>query len=191
MNRWDGWSVSWGQVHLTQVLATLLDSVIRRRTCTTIGGVLDELALPGLSPAAVATTLLAEPAPFLLVDPRRPADDQQLKLTAAGARLAAEFRANHETLARFRVAQRTVLRCCSAHPATEFLPPVYLLQEPLSWFYGRQLHLAELRRACAALATSGLLFMVGDELSSVVQLTALGLLCVQRYDSDPRQMPPH
>ena len=82
------------------------------------------------------------------------------------------FRANHETLARFRAAQRTVLRCFSAHLSTEFLPPVCLLEEPLSWFYGRQLHLAELRRACAASATSGLLFMVADELSSVVQLTA-------------------
>jgi hypothetical protein len=83
------------------------------------------------------------------------------------------------------MAQRTILRCCADHPATEFLAAASIAAQPLSWFYGTQFSVVELSRAAAALTEAGLLFTVGP--GALMQLTALGQQCVERHGSDPRQ----
>lgn len=152
-----------------------------------VDAALATLPLPALPAAQVAAQLIGDPALFTLAGPRGPAETQHLKTTAHGARVAAEFRAAQESLSRSRVAQRTLLRCCAARPATEFLDPASILADPLSWLYGTQLQLNELRQAAAALSEAGLLFTVGHH--PVIQLSAHGQRCVENYDSDPRQMP--
>jgi len=192
MNTWEGWSTHWPQVHLSCVLAALLTGVHTRITTSTVHDTLHTLPctppIVTLHPARVAAQLITEPALFTPTGPAGPAETRLLKPTARGARVAAEFRAAQESLTRHRMAQRTILRCCAAHPATEFLTTDSILAEPLSWLYGAQFRFAELTRAAAALTEAGLLFTVGP--GALMQLTALGQLCVERHDSDPGSCQP-
>ena len=189
VSMWQGWTTAWPQVHLTRTLKVLLTGVHAKVTTLSVEAALASLPAVALSAAQVAAQLIGDPALFTLAGPRGPAETQHLKTTPHGARVAAEFRASEESLTRFWFAQRTVLRCCAARPATEFLDPASILDDPLSWVYGTQLEAGELRKAAAALSAAGLLFTVGQH--PVLQLSAVGQLCVERYNSDPRQMPKH
>ena len=186
---WQGWSTRWPQVHLSCVVAVLLSGVRDRITTCTVREAFH--ALPGTAPvltlhrARVAAQLITAPALFTPTGPGGPTETRLLKTTVYGARVAAEFRAAQESLTRHRMAQRTILRCCADHPATEFLAAASIAAQPLSWFYGTQFSVAELSRAAAALTEAGLLFTVGP--GALMQLTALGQQCVERHGSDPRQ----
>ena len=189
MSMWLGWTTEWPQVHLTRVVKVLLTGVKAKITALSVDAALATLP-PGSLPAAqVAARLISDPALFTLAGPPGPAETQRLKTTPHGARVAAEFRAAQESLTRSRFAQRTLLRCCAAHPATAYLDPASILDDPLSWVYGTQLDPGELRKAAAALSEAGLLFTVGHQ--PVMQLSAAGQMCVDHYDSDPRHMPKH
>ena len=179
--QWNGWSTIWPSVHLTCVVAGLLRSAHPHQlTGITVQDILTDLSVADLSAADVISAITADPAAFALTDPHLLPARQPLKITPHGRRLAAEFRANQESLAVFRAAQHALLLWCAAHPASEFLHPADMLTEPASWFYGTKFSPGCLQRAADALTTAGYLFTAHTASHPVVQLAPAGLRWIEK-----------
>lgn len=189
---WVGWSAEWEHVDQTRILAQLL---MRSSTDPGVDSVQDAIQAAhlhrNLDPSLIEQmfceagwfTQMATPYGGTILG-------LPLTTTAAGHRIAGEFRQATGQRIKMPAARRAILLWLDDSENDGMADLDAMLNAPHSWFYGRQFTGEELSAAATNLEARGYLEAITPWNGPVLRakLTPKGRSCVELYAGDPDQM---